>query len=160
MGDQVKPDAEVVTHNALGHVLDHPHVQVRTAYFKDSSRTGATGPIYTKCRRQYCNNSAMILALLFSLKSTASLENGLQPYSGVTLLFSTRTVLLASLQSCRSVDADTVKAAARLILDSSSTNACTCASTWVENTSATATGQEVSRCHTRGESEEFIACRR
>ena len=39
----------------------------------------------------------MTLALLFSLKTTASLENGLQPYSGVTLLFSMRTVLLASL---------------------------------------------------------------
>ena len=92
MGDQVKPDAEVVTHNALGHVLDHPHIQVTTADFKDSSRTGGRGPIYNKFQRQCCNNSAMILALLFSLKTTALLENGLQPYSGVTLLFSMRTV--------------------------------------------------------------------
>ena len=34
MGDQVKPDVEVVTHNALGHVLDHPHVKVRITDFK------------------------------------------------------------------------------------------------------------------------------
>ena len=81
---------------------------------------------------------------------------GLQPLSGVTPLFSMRKVSLVQSQSIRSVDADTVKAAAR----STTYNACTCASTWVENTSAVTTGQEVSRCHTRGESEEFIACRR
>ena len=35
-----------------------------------------------------------------------SLENRLQPHSGVTPPFSMRTELQASLQSCRSVDAD------------------------------------------------------
>ena len=35
-----------------------------------------------------------------------SLENGLQPHSGVTRLFSMRSVLLASLQSCGSGEAD------------------------------------------------------
>ena len=37
----------------------------------------------------------MMLALLFSLKSMETLDNGVQPDSG------------ASLQSCRSIDADT-----------------------------------------------------
>ena len=41
-----------------------------------------------------CSNSAMMLAILFSLKSMEMLGNGLQPQSG------------ASSQSCRSVDAD------------------------------------------------------
>ena len=43
---------------------------------------------------------------MFSLKTIKSLENALQPHSGVTPLFSMRTVSLASSQSCRSVDAD------------------------------------------------------
>ena len=63
MGDQVKPDAEVVTHNALGHVLDHPHVQVRTTYFKDSSRTGGRGPnlhqVSASMLRQLCNDASI-----------------------------------------------------------------------------------------------------
>ena len=47
----------------------------------------------------------MTLAILFSLKTMESLENGLQPYSGVTPLISMRIVSLASWQSYRSVDA-------------------------------------------------------
>ena len=46
-----------------------------------------------------------MLAILL-LKTMESLENGLQPHSGVAPLYSMRTVSLASLQSCRSVDAD------------------------------------------------------
>ena len=52
------------------------------------------GPIYTKRQRQHCDHSAIMLAILFSLKSMETLENGLQTHSG------------ASSQSCRSVDAD------------------------------------------------------
>ena len=51
-------------------------------------------PVYTKRQRQRCDHSTMMLAILFSLKSMETLENGLQTHSG------------ASLQSCCSVDAD------------------------------------------------------
>ena len=47
--------------------------------------------VYIKHRRQRCDNSAMILAALFSLETMESLENGLQPESGVTRLFSMGT---------------------------------------------------------------------
>ena len=49
---------------------------------------------------------AMMLAILVSLKTIESPENGLQPYSGTFLLFSLRTETLASLQSHRHIDAD------------------------------------------------------
>ena len=52
------------------------------------------GPVYTKHQRQRCNHSAIMIAILFSLKSIETLENGLQTHSG------------ASLQSCRRVDTD------------------------------------------------------
>ena len=52
---------------------------------------------------QCCDNSAMMPAILFSLKSMELLENGLQPYSGATPLFSMRTQLLASWQSCHTI---------------------------------------------------------
>ena len=42
---------------------------------------------YVKGPRQLCDNSAMTLAILLSLKSVESLENGLQSYSGATPLF-------------------------------------------------------------------------
>ena len=64
------------------------------------------GPVYTKRQRQSCDNSTMTLAILFSLKSMETLENGLQPHSGVTPLFSMRTESQASSQSCRSIHAD------------------------------------------------------
>ena len=51
-------------------------------------------PVYNKCQRQLCGNSAMIVAILFSLKSMETLENGLQPHSGASSL------------SCRNADAD------------------------------------------------------
>ena len=37
------------------------------------------GPIYIKRQRQRCDNSAMMIAVLFSLKTMESLQNGLQP---------------------------------------------------------------------------------
>ena len=48
----------------------------------------------------------MMIAIMFSLKTMELLENWLQPHSGVTPLFSLRTVSLASSQSCWSVDTD------------------------------------------------------
>ena len=38
--------------------------------------------IYTKRQCEHCDNSAMTLVILFSLKTVESLENGLQPQSG------------------------------------------------------------------------------
>ena len=63
-------------------------------------------PVYTKRQRQRCDNSAMMLAMTLSLKSVESLENGLQSHSGANPLFSMRTELQVSSQSCRRVDAD------------------------------------------------------
>ena len=62
------------------------------------------GSVYVKRQRQHCDDSAMTLMILFSMKTMKSLENGLQPQSGATPLFSMRTVSLASWQSCRSID--------------------------------------------------------
>ena len=64
------------------------------------------GPVYTKPQSKLCGNSAMTLAILFSLKTTGSLENGLQSNSGMTPLFSMTAVSLASSQSCCSIDSD------------------------------------------------------
>ena len=64
-------------------------------------RLNPLGPVYIQPLRQRCNNSAMILAILFSLKTIALLKNGLQLHSGVPPLFSMTTVWLASSQSWR-----------------------------------------------------------
>ena len=64
------------------------------------------GSVYSKRQRQCCDNSAMMLAISFSLKLAKSLENRLQPHSGATPLFSMRMESQASSQSCRSIDAD------------------------------------------------------
>ena len=53
-------------------------------------------PVYTKHPHQRCYISAMMLAILFSLKTMESLENGFQPQSGATPLFSLRKVSLES----------------------------------------------------------------
>ena len=52
------------------------------------------GPVYTERQRQRCDHSAMMLAILFSLQTMETLENGFQILSE------------ASSQSCRSVEAD------------------------------------------------------
>ena len=57
-------------------------------------------------KRQRCDNSAMTLAILFSLKSMELLENRLQPHFRATPLFSMRTESQVALLSCCSVDAD------------------------------------------------------
>ena len=54
---------------------------------------------------QQCWNDSSDTVLI-ELKTIESPQKGLQLYSGATPLFSMRTVSLASLQSCRSVDAD------------------------------------------------------
>ena len=64
------------------------------------------GPVYTAHQHQRFDNAAMTLAKLLSLKTMESLQHGLQLQSGVTPLFSMRTVLLVSLQSCHSIEAD------------------------------------------------------
>ena len=61
------------------------------------------GPIYPEHQRQCCDNFAMMLVILFSLKTMESLKNGLQSHSGVPPLFSMRRV---SLLRHRSVEAD------------------------------------------------------
>ena len=52
------------------------------------------------------DNSAMRLVIPFLLKTMESLENGLQPQSGLTPLFSMRTESPVSWQSCPSIDGD------------------------------------------------------
>ena len=37
------------------------------------------GPSYTKRQYQYCDNSAMMLVILFLLKTMESLQKGVQP---------------------------------------------------------------------------------
>ena len=71
-----------------------------------STRVSALGPVYTKHKHQCCDNCVIMLAILFYLKTMKSLENGLQPQSEATPLFSMRTESLASSQSCHSVDTD------------------------------------------------------
>ena len=44
-------------------------------------------PIYTKHQSQCCNNSAMMLVILFSLKTMESLQNGVVTHFRVTPLF-------------------------------------------------------------------------
>ena len=51
-------------------------------------------------------NVAKMPVIQLSTKTIESLQNGLQPYSGVNPLFSMRAVSLLSSQRCRSVDAD------------------------------------------------------
>ena len=81
-------------------------VRVPVATTRFRSQGGSLRPVYTKRQRQHCDNSAMTLANMFSLKSVELLENKLQPHCRVTPLFSMRTELQASSLSCRSVDAD------------------------------------------------------
>ena len=51
-------------------------------------------------------SATIFIAILFSLKTMKSLQIGVATHFQGTPLFSTRTVLLVSLQSCRSVDAN------------------------------------------------------
>ena len=64
-------------------------------------------PIYIKRQGQHCDNSAMTLAILFSLKTLESLQNGVAAHFQVTSLFSMRILSMTSLQSSHSIDPDT-----------------------------------------------------
>ena len=64
------------------------------------------GLIYTKRQPQCCDNSAMTLAILFSLKTMKLLQNRVVTYCQATPLFSMRILLLASSQSYLSIDAE------------------------------------------------------
>ena len=66
----------------------------------------AYGPVYNKRQCQCCNDSVMMLVIVFLLKSMESLQNGVATHFQVTPLFSMRTESLATLQNCRSVDGD------------------------------------------------------
>ena len=75
---------------------------------REESRCGLfLGLVHTERQRHFCHNAAMMLAILFSLKTVESLENGLQPHPGATPMFSMRTESLALSQSYRNVDSDT-----------------------------------------------------
>ena len=58
-----------------------------------------SGPAYTKRQRQRRVNAGMTSAILISLKTTESLQNGITMHSRVTPLFSLRAKSLLSLQS-------------------------------------------------------------
>ena len=50
----------------------------------ETRQSRGLGSIYTKRQRQRHDNSGMMLAILFSLKTMETLENGLQPHSGAS----------------------------------------------------------------------------
>ena len=64
------------------------------------------GPIYSKRQHQCCEHSAMMIVILFSLKSMEMLENGLQPQSGVTIVFNENRIasVIAALKLTLGVD--------------------------------------------------------
>ena len=64
------------------------------------------GPVYTTRQHQRCDNSAVTLAILFSLKTMESLLTGVATHFKATPLFSMRTISLVSLRSGRSLDID------------------------------------------------------
>ena len=72
----------------------------------ENGKSISSRPVYTKRQRQRCDDSAMTLVILFSLKPMELLQNRVVTFFQVTLLFSITTKLLASLQSCYSVDAN------------------------------------------------------
>ena len=90
-----------------GNISEAKSGHKRRVFLRSSGCTieQSSGPVYTKCQHQCCNNSAMTLAILFSFKEMVSLQNGLATHFRATSLFSMRTVLVASLQSCYGVDA-------------------------------------------------------
>ena len=64
-------------------------------------------PVYTKHQRQFYNNSAMTIVILFPWKMIESLQSGIATHFQADPFFSIITVFLESLHSCRSVDSDT-----------------------------------------------------
>ena len=64
------------------------------------------GSVYSKPQRQRCDNSAMTLAILFSLKTMESLQIEVVTHFQASPLISMTIESLASSQSCHRVDAD------------------------------------------------------
>ena len=60
------------------------------------------GSVYTMCQRQRCDNSAMRLAVLLSLKTMESLQNGVATHFRVTPLVSMSSMasVIAELLHC------------------------------------------------------------
>ena len=64
------------------------------------------GSVYTERQCQRCGNSAMTPSIVFSLNIMESLQIGVAAHFQATPLFSMRTELLASSQSCCRIDGD------------------------------------------------------
>ena len=73
-------------------------------YFRDTKSAGPWffSSVTARLHQVSVCNAVMTLAILLSLNTMESLQNGLQSYSGVTQLFSMRAVSIA----LPSVDAD------------------------------------------------------
>ena len=70
----------------------------------NSCKTGRPlGPVYTKRQSQRCDNTEMTLSILFSLKTMESFQIWVAIFQA-TLVFSMRTVSIASLQHCHIID--------------------------------------------------------
>ena len=77
-------------------LLIHLLFQALVGHMSQCAVTDALRAHLYKVSAQHCDNSVMMLLILFSLKTMELLENGLQPHFGATSLFSMRTVSLAS----------------------------------------------------------------
>ena len=97
------PNGEYSVSQGLPPGVPQPH---QTSRLTTSSVLTSYGPIYTKRQHQCCDDSATMLATPFSLKTMELLENGLPPQSRATILFSMKTVSLASLHIGCSVDTE------------------------------------------------------
>ena len=84
--------------------LQHLQHVDQVTVLQNTKTTSVLGPVYPKRKRQHCDNSATMLAILFSLKTMEPLKNGVATHFQATPLFSMRTLLLEPLQSCHSVN--------------------------------------------------------
>ena len=87
-------------------LLQHLQHVDQVTVLQHTKTTSVLEPVYLKRKRQRCYNSAMMPAILFSLKTMEPLQNGVVTHFQVTLLFSMRIVSLVPSQSCCSVIAD------------------------------------------------------
>ena len=84
----------------VGHILVYVWHQCNLFFFtlKMSSVLGFLGPVYTECQSQRWDNSAIVLGILFSLKTMALPQNWATTHFWATPLFSMRT--LSELSQC------------------------------------------------------------
>ena len=82
------------------------HKEIRTNF--KTAQTARNRQIITKgpFTLSVSVNAAMTLSILFLLKTMGSLQNGVEIHFQVTTLLSMITELLASSQSCHTIDAD------------------------------------------------------